>query len=141
MKSQVVISTGRIFETIYYFIITSYPLSIEKRFLYNQFVSSTNDTDFAWYSKYGGGDSGLKFIFHFKDYRGHISNPSLTPLDMNTELVYADGYATLLIPLSPVKENKSSQARKNPFYRLVDSYCIISSNFYFIMSGIVFIFV
>ena len=31
---------------------------------------------------------------------------------MNTELVYADGYATQLKPLSPVKENKSSQARK-----------------------------
>ena len=98
-----------------------------------------NDTTFAWYSKCGGKNPGLKCIFHFKDDKGCISDPSLTPPEMNNELVYADGYATQLKPLSPVKENKSSQARKNPFYRLVDSYCIISSKFYFIMSGIVFI--
>ena len=87
MKSQVVLSTGGIFGTIFYCIVTSYSLSIEQRFLDNQFVSSVNDTDFAWYSNCGGGDAGLKIIFHLKDEKGRIFYPSLTPLELNTELV------------------------------------------------------
>ena len=120
---------------------TSYSLSIDQRFLDNQFVSSMNDTDFSWYSKCGGGNDGLKFIFHLKYNRGHIFNPSLTSLDLNNELVYANGNSMPSVPLSPLKEQKSSQASKTPLYRLVDSYCIISVRFYFIISFIAFVFV
>ena len=54
MKFQLVLSTGDIFETIFYCIITSYSLSIEDRFLDNHFVSSTNYTGVSWYSKCRG---------------------------------------------------------------------------------------
>ena len=80
MKYQLVLSTGGIFENIFYCSVIRYSLSIEQNFLDNQFVSSTNDTDFCWYSKCGGVNSGLKLIFHIKDKKGHIFNPSLTPL-------------------------------------------------------------
>ena len=64
----------------------------------------------------------------------------LYPVKLNTELVYASGSAKLFMTLSPLKEQKSSRASKTPIYRLVDSYCIISLHFYFIMNGIVFVF-
>ena len=99
-------------KSVFYCGVTSYSISIEQHFLGNQFVSSTNDTDFAWYSKCGGENSGLKFIFHLKDEKGHIFNPSLAPLELNTELVYADGFATPFMPLSPLKEQKFSRASK-----------------------------
>ena len=92
---------------------TSYSLWIDKHFLDNQFVSSTNDTDIAWYSKYVGGDSGLKFIFKIKYKKGHIFNLSLTPLDLDTEIFYYDIYATTFMPLYPLKDQKSSQSSKD----------------------------
>ena len=54
MKFEVVLSTYRIFETIFYCSVASYSLSIEQYFLDENFVSSKNDTGFAWYSKCGG---------------------------------------------------------------------------------------
>ena len=59
MKYQVVQSTGGTFVTIFYCRATSYSLSIEHNFVDNQFVSITNDADFAWYSKCGGENDGL----------------------------------------------------------------------------------
>ena len=91
---------------------------------------------FSWYSKCGGVNSGLKFIFHIKDKNGHISNPSLKPIELNTELVYADGSATPFVPLSPLKEKNTAEQAK--LYHLVGSYCIISLCFYFTRSRIVF---
>ena len=131
MKFQVVLSTGRIFEAIFYLSVTRYSLSIEKRFLGNKCVSITNDTSFAWYSKCGGGNAGLKFIFHIKDDKVCIFNPYLITLDLNTELAYDDGSATPFVPIYPLKEQKSSEASKTPLYRLVGSYCIISLSFLF----------
>ena len=101
---QVVISTSRIFETIFYCSVTSYSLSVDQSLLDNNFVSSKNDTDFAWYSKCGGGNSVLKVILRLKDDKGHIFNTSLTPLDINTKLVYDYVYATYFMYLSPLKE-------------------------------------
>ena len=72
MKFQVVISKSRIFETFLYCVVTSYSLSIEKCLFDKHFVASTNYTDFYWYSKCGGGNSGLKFIFRLKYDKGHI---------------------------------------------------------------------
>ena len=113
MKPQLVILTGGIFETISYCNVTSYYLSIEHSLLNNQFLSSANDTDLFWYCKYGGGNNGLKVILHLKDENGRILNPSLIPLEMNTELVYDYGYATTFTPLSTLKEKKYSRASKN----------------------------
>ena len=76
-----------------------------------------------------GVNDGLNFIFHIKGKKGHISNPSLTPLELNTELVYANEYAPTFMFLSPIKESKYSPASKTPLYCLVGSYCIISLNF------------
>ena len=49
-----------------------------------------------------GGNYALNFIFHIKDDKGCILNPSLTPLDLNTELVYTNEYDTTFMPLSPL---------------------------------------
>ena len=103
MKSQVVLSTIGIFETIFYCSFTSYYLSVEHIFLDNHFLSGTNDTDFDWYSKCGGGNYGLKVIFRLKDDKGHISNPYLTPLDLNTKIVHDNGSTTTLMYLSTLK--------------------------------------
>ena len=65
-------------------------MSIGQNLLDNQFVSSTNDTCFFWYSKYGGANAGLKFIFHIKYEKGRTFNLFLTTLDLNTELFYDD---------------------------------------------------
>ena len=111
MKFQVLLSTGGVFET-FIFSDTSYSLSIEQHLLDNPFVSSANDTGFAWYSKYGGEISDLKFIFHLKYDKGCILNLSLTPLDLNTELVYADGSVTNCINLYPLKEKKTTRQEK-----------------------------
>ena len=108
MKFQVVISKSRIFETFLYCVVTSYSLSIEKCLFDKHFVASTNYTDFYWYSKCGGGNSGLKFIFRIKYDKGHILSPSLMPLDINSKLVYAYGSSTPFMSLSPLKELKSS---------------------------------
>ena len=88
-----------------------------------------------------GGGSGITVIFHLKDEKGRMVNPSLAPLDLGTDIVYADRYATHFMPLSPLKEKKYSQAIKNTLYHLVENYCIISLCFYFIMNGIVFVFI
>ena len=88
--------------------VTSYSLSIEKSFLDNQFVSSKNDTNFDWHSIYGGENTGIKVIFHLKDERVRICNTYFTQLELNNELVYANGSATPFMPLSPLKEQKSS---------------------------------
>ena len=104
MKSQVVLSTSGVFENIFYCSVTSFSLSAEQVFLDNHFVSITNDTGFAWYSKCGWGGSGLKVIFSLKYDKGHIFNPSLTPLDINTKLVYDYGSATPFVSLYPLKE-------------------------------------
>ena len=95
------------------YIVTRYSLSIEQRFLDNQFVSGKNDPDFTWYNKCGEENTGLKFIFHLKDDKGHIFSPSLTPLELNAEIFYVDVSATPFMPQSPLKEKKSSQASKN----------------------------
>ena len=87
------------------------------------------------------GDAGLKIIFHLKDKKGHILNPSLTPLYLNTEFSCVHRYAKLFVPLYPLKERKYFWASKNPLYRLVVSYFIISWVFNYIMSGTVFVFV
>ena len=141
MKYQLVFSKWGIFETIYYHIVTSYSLSTDQCFLNNQFVSSKNGTDFSWYSKCGGKNSGLKVIFHLKENYVRIFYPSLTSLVLNTEFVYADGYSTPFMTISSMKEQKSSRASKILLYRLVDSYCIISLHYYCIISGILFVFV
>ena len=112
IKFQVFLSTGGIFD--FFCSVTSYSLSIEQRFLDEQFVSSVNDTGFAWYSKCVGDNAGIKFIFHLKYDKGRIFNPSLKPFELNTELVCADGSVTPFMPLSPLKEQKSSRARINP---------------------------
>ena len=127
IKSQVVLSKGGIFETIFYFSITSYYLSIEKHLTYNQFVSNTNDTGFDWYSKCGGVNDGPKVIFRLKDKKCYIFNPSLIPLELNMKLVYAYGYYTPFMPLSPLKEKILPMKQK--LSRLFGSYCIISLNF------------
>ena len=111
MKFQVLLSTGGVFET-FIFSDTSYSLSIEQHLLDNPFVSSANDTGFAWYSKYGGEISDLKFIFHLKYDKGCILNLSLTPLDLNTELVYANGSITHFMYLYPLKEKKPPEQEK-----------------------------
>ena len=55
MKYKVVLSTVRIFEPIFIAALQAiYSLSIDQFFLGNQFVSSNNDTTFAWYSNCGG---------------------------------------------------------------------------------------
>ena len=113
MKSQVVLSTGGMFETIFYCRFTRYPLSIIHSPLDDNFLSSTNDTDFAWFSKFIGGNAGLKVIFHIKNEHGIIFNTYLKPLEMNTELVYADGYATTFMPLSTLKEKNTHEQAKN----------------------------
>ena len=100
-----------------------------------------NDADFALYSKCEGENTGLKFIFHLRGKKSHIFDPSLTLLDLNNELVYDDGSIENFMPLSPLKERKYPQARKNSLYHPVRSYCIISILFYFIINSIVFIFV
>ena len=69
MKYQLVLSKGGIFETIFYCIATRYSLSIEQRLLKNQFISSTDDTNFSWCSKCGGGNYDLNVIFHLKEKR------------------------------------------------------------------------
>ena len=51
MKYQVLLSTGGTFENISNCRVTSYSLSIQQRFIDNQCISDTNDTDFAWYIK------------------------------------------------------------------------------------------
>ena len=43
VKCQIVLSTGGIFENIFYYIVTRYSLSIEQIFLDNKFVTSTNN--------------------------------------------------------------------------------------------------
>ena len=60
---------------------------------------------------------------------------------MNTEIVYTNVSATAFMPLSSLKEQGYSQARKTPLYHLVEIYCIIRFIVYFIMNGIVFVFV
>ena len=100
-----------------------------------------NDTGFYWYSKCGGKNAGLKFIFHLKDDKVCILNPSLKPLELNTESFYADWSVTPFKPLSTLMDKKYSRANKTPLYLLVDSYCIISLSFCFIMSSIIFVFV
>ena len=57
------------------------------------------------------------------------------------EPIYADVPVTTCMPISPLKDRKSSQSSKNPLYLLIEIYCIISLNFYFNMSGIVFVLV
>ena len=71
-----------------------------------------NNIEFAWYSKFVEGNADLKVIFHIKDEQGLIFNPYLTPLDINNELVYTDGYVTLFMPLYLLKE-KPPRASKN----------------------------
>ena len=56
MKFEVVLLTGRIFETIF-FCVTSYSFSIDQSFIDNTFLSSTNDDAFDWYSNCGGKNS------------------------------------------------------------------------------------
>ena len=74
-----------------------------------------NDTDFVWCSKFVGVNAGLNVIFHIKDEQGLIFNTYLTPVEMNTELFYADGYAKLFMPLSPLKEiNLPNQSKTLP---------------------------
>ena len=80
-------------------------------------------------------------IVHFKYDKGGIVNLSLTSLEPNTEHVYSDGSATPFIHLSHMKEKTSSWKIKPPLYCLVGNYLIISLRFYFIISGIVFVFV
>ena len=99
----------------FYCDVTSYSLSIDKRFLGNQCVSITDDTDFAWYSKCGGKNYGLKFIFHLKDKKGRIFNPSMWPLERNTEIVYDDGSVTPFMPLSPLKDKNPPEQAKSCF--------------------------
>ena len=56
--------------------------------------------------------------------KGLIIKTSLTPLDLNTDLVYADGYTPPFMTLSPLKEKNPPDQEE--LYRLVGSYCIIS---------------
>ena len=113
MKSQVVLSTRGIFETIFCCSITIYPFSTDQHLLDNKCVSSTKDTGFYWYSKCGGGNSGQNIIFHLRDQKGRIFIPSLTLLEMNTDIFYANGSSTPFMPLSTLREKKSSQASKD----------------------------
>ena len=53
-------------------------------------------------------NSGLKFIFHLKDEKGHVLNPYLEPLDINDEIVYANIYATPFMLLFTLKDQKFS---------------------------------
>ena len=113
MKYQIVISTGSIFEIIFYYSVKIYSLRTEQSLLDKQFVSSIKDTGFDWYGKCGDKNDGLKVIFHIKYKNDHIFNPYLATLDLNTDIVYANLSATPVITLSPMKEQKYSQARKN----------------------------
>ena len=88
-----------------------------------------------------GGGSDLKFIFHIKDEKVRTFDHCLIPLYINTDIVYVNGYAAHFMPLSPLKDQKSSRASKTPIYCMVGSYCITLFPFYFIMSVIVFFFV
>lgn len=72
--------------------------------------------DFAWYSKLGGEKSGLSVIFHLKDEKGRIVNPSVA-MPLRTELIYSDGTPTPLLPLAPLKEKRSSKKSKTTLYR------------------------
>ena len=112
----------------FYCIITSYSLSIEQQFLYNQFLSSANDTNYSWYNKCGEENDGLKVIFHIKGGKVHIFNPSLTPLEPYTEIFYVDGYVTPLMCLLSMKEAKILHCKRK-LYWLVGNYCIISFHF------------
>ena len=127
MKPQVVISTGIIFETVLCCSVTIYYLSIDQCFLDNQFVSGTNYTGFSWYSKYGGLNSGLKYISHLKEKNVLIFNTSLTPLYLNTELSSFYVYSTPFMSLSPLKEQNT--LNKEKLYRLVGNYCTVRLNF------------
>ena len=139
IKFQVVISTVVIFETIFYRV-TSYSLSIKQRFLCSQFISSTNYTYFAWYSKCGGGGDILKVIFHIKDEKFRIFGPLFdTPWAEYWDCLFQYFCHTFRVPISSEGEKILPSNKK--LYCLVGSYCIISLHFYFIMSGIVFVFV
>ena len=71
-------------------------------------------------------NAGLKVIFNLKDEKGRIFNTSLTPLELNTNLVYADGSTTPCVPLSSLKEQKSSQASKNSTAWLAGTVLLVS---------------
>ena len=100
-----------------------------------------DDTGFAWYSKFRGGNSVLKFTFRLKYDKGFVFNSYLTPLEMNADRVYADLSTTPFMTLYTMKEKKPSREIKTTLYHLVDSYCIISLILYIIMIGIIFVFV
>ena len=59
------------------------------------------------------GNTGLKVVFHIKYYKGSFVNPSFTYLDINTELVYANGCAAHFMPLYPLKEQDLPEQEKN----------------------------
>ena len=67
------------------------------------------------------GNSVLKFIFNTKEKKGFIFNPSLTPLDMYTALVYDNVSDTPFMYLYTHKEQKYSWTSKTPLYHLIES--------------------
>ena len=124
MKFRLVLSTEGFFKT--FFCVTSYSCSIDQIFLEDAFVWITNETGFYWYCKWRGKSPGLKSIFHLNNDNNCILNILLTPLDLDPELVYTGAPVTWVMPLSPIKEKKYSQASIPPLYGQADRYCIIS---------------
>eukprot|EP00562_Extubocellulus_spinifer_P002531 CAMPEP_0178483286 /NCGR_PEP_ID=MMETSP0696-20121128/7156_1 /TAXON_ID=265572 /ORGANISM="Extubocellulus spinifer, Strain CCMP396" /LENGTH=589 /DNA_ID=CAMNT_0020110799 /DNA_START=633 /DNA_END=2402 /DNA_ORIENTATION=- len=105
--------------------VTNLALSIEQDFTGNPYVMQIDSSDdFAWYSKCGGDKSGLSVIFHLRDEKGRIVNPSMA-MPLRTELVYADGSPTPIMPLAPLKQRRSSKMSKISLYHpLVPDPCL-----------------
>ena len=119
MKYQVSVFNRQNLRSPFYYSVTRYFFSIEHHLRDNQLVSSTNDTDFDWYSNCKGENYGLKFILNLKDETGHIVNNSLTTLYLITELVYANVSVTPFMLLYHLKEKNYTWSSKNLFATLL----------------------
>jgi len=94
---------------------------MEEQFFTNPYVSQMdeflNASKFIWYSKCGGENAGLDITIHMKNSKGHEKNSCSFPLPIKVDLVYNDGSPTPFMPLSPLKERKSTVTSKNPLFR------------------------
>eukprot|EP00594_Rhizosolenia_setigera_P020361 CAMPEP_0178979246 /NCGR_PEP_ID=MMETSP0789-20121207/25717_1 /TAXON_ID=3005 /ORGANISM="Rhizosolenia setigera, Strain CCMP 1694" /LENGTH=582 /DNA_ID=CAMNT_0020669293 /DNA_START=186 /DNA_END=1934 /DNA_ORIENTATION=- len=86
--------------------ITNLAFTVEERFTQKQYVTRFGQRDFAWYSKCGGENAGLDVLISLKNEKGQLVKPTEI-IRTYTELIYADGTSTPLMPLSPLRERRS----------------------------------
>ena len=96
--------------------VTDYAISVEHRFDKNPYISRIVGSEFSWFNKCGGENSGLDVMIHLRDEKGRIVNDITETVYLKTELVYSDESPTPYMPLMPLKERRSHKVSETPLY-------------------------